>query len=302
MLNLSRVRVYFEVARSRSFAGAADTLNYTPSAVSHQIAALERELGTILINRAARPWTLTAAGERLYRRAGTVLTELAAAEDELATLSAGESGSVRLSSVISGLRTLVAPATAAFRARHPSVELVLSEGQPSSILRQLRGGEVDIGITVTAHGKPAPRSRGLSVLPLREQELMVAVPSTGRLARRTRVRLEELRDQSWLLPSFNRVPEFREEIDKLFAKAGYVPAVALELDDDIAGHALVAAGIGIGLAPGLTAPPARSGVRLIPLSPARPRTLHAVTPAGPRRVPVATLLEELQLAAKLAWT
>ncbi|HTY95684.1 MAG TPA: LysR substrate-binding domain-containing protein [Solirubrobacteraceae bacterium] len=298
MLNLARVRVFFEVARSRSFAGAADSLSYTPSAVSHQISALERELGTPLINRAARPWTLTSAGEQLYRRAEAALAELATAEDELAQLSAGEAGTVRLSSVISGLRSVVPPAAAALKARHPTVSLALSEAQPARVLRELRNGKVDVGIIIAGSGKPVPRSRTLRTVALLEQQMMVAVPTSGRLGRSNRLTLSELRGQSWLLPSGRRVPEFREEIDHLFKDAGYTPQVALELDDDVAGQALVAAGVGIGLGPGLAAPPPHSGVKLIPLSPPSRRTLYAVAASGPLRAPVETLLEELQLAAK----
>src|ERR1700722_8155063 len=101
MLNLTRVGVFYEVSRHRSFSRAAEELGYTPSAVSHQIATLERELGARLINRGVRPWTLTTAGERLYESAGAALSELAATEHELAVLSTGATGSLRLCSVAS---------------------------------------------------------------------------------------------------------------------------------------------------------------------------------------------------------
>lgn len=300
MLNISRVRVFFEVARHGSFAGAADELNYTPSAVSHQVSSLERELGTRLINRAGRPWTLTVAGEQLYRRAEAALAELATAESELAAISEGETGTVRLGSVPSGLRTVVPHAFAAFTARHPAVELLLVEAQPTRILKELRTGRLDIGIIVTANGQQPPQSRTFAVIELIEHALMVAVPAGSRFARCPHVTLRQLRGQRWLLPSRNRVPEFRDEIDALFRDAGYTPNVALELDDDVAGQALIAAGVGIGLAPGLAGPHARPGVKSVPLRPKRLRALHAVTNAGPLSAPVATLLEHLQAAAAAA--
>lgn len=295
MLNLTRVRVFSEVAKHRSFARAADELSFTPSAVSHQIATLERELGTLLINRSGRPWTLTPAGEHLNRRAASALAELAAAEQELAELSSGALGSLRLSSVASGLRSVVPPAVAAFREQYPEINLQLSEEQPSSILRRLRNGEIDAGIIVTASGRPLPlRARNLKATKLIEQTLVVAVPMSSSLAGASRLTLRQLRDQQWLMPTRERVPEFRTELDLLFAQAGYAPKIMLELDDELAGGALIAAGLGIGLIPGLAAAPLRPGVAFVPVSPRRVRALHAVTSSGPLDSPTRTLVGELE--------
>jgi DNA-binding transcriptional LysR family regulator len=296
MLNLTRVRIFFEVAKHRSFARAADELSYTPSAVSHQIAALERELGTPLVNRGGRPWTLTEAGEHLNQRAASALAEISAAEQELAELTSGARGTVRLNSVTSGLRSVVPPAVAAFRSRHPDVELRLSEDQPSSILRRLRYGEIDAGIIVTASDQPPPRARSLKITKLIEQSLMVAVPTSSSLARASRLTLRQLRDQRWLLPAHERVAEFRAELDVLFAEAGYAPKVMLELDDEVAAGALIAAGLGIGLIPGLAAPTAHPGVTHVPIRPKRLRVLHAVTSAEPLSRPIRTLIGELEAA------
>jgi DNA-binding transcriptional LysR family regulator len=295
MLNLMRVRVFYEVARRRSFSRAAEELGYTPSAVSHQIATLERELGAALINRGVRPWTLTTAGERLYESAGSALSELAAAERELAVLSTGATGSLRLCSVASGLRSVVPPAVAAFKSRHPDIELHLTEGQPTGILRALRTGEIDVGIIATRHGQAPPRSRSLSVAKLVEQTLMVAVSTTSPLASSSRLTLRQLRDQPWLLPTRDhRVSEFRNELDTLFEQAGYAPRVMLELDDEIAAQALIAAGLGIGLIPQLAAPVQHEGVRRIPLRPTRVRALHVVAPAKPVSRSLRILVAELK--------
>jgi len=297
MLNLTRVRVFFEVARHRSFARAAEELSYTPSAVSHQIAALERELGMSLINRSGRPWSLTAAGEHLYRRAGSALGELATAEHDLAQLSTGARGRVRLSSVASGLRSVVPPAIAAFKSNHPDVDLRLAEEQPIAILHGLRKGELDVGIIVTSPGESPPRSSSIGVTTLIEQTLMVAVPSSSRFARAPHLTLRQLRAEAWLLPTHERVVEFRAELDALFEDAGYTPKVMLELDDEVAGGAFVASGLGIGLIPGLAAPTPQPGVTHVPLRPKRLRALHAVTTAGQVSQPIQTLVRELKQAA-----
>ena len=297
MLNLARIRVFYEVARHRSYSRAADELNYTPSAVSHQVSTLERELAVPLINRAGRPWRLTEAGEQLFKRAESALGELMAAEAELAALAATGAGHLRLASVASGLRSVVPPAAEAFKTKHPGVKLHLSEAQPTEILRQLRARTLDIGIIVTAAGQSTPRSRRFSVTTLLEQSLMVAVPSSSRLGRSSHLTLRQLRTQPWLLPSRHRVPEFRKEIDELFRDAGYQPIVALELDDEVAGGALIAAGMGIGLIPGLAAPAPHPNVTNVPLRPRRLRALHAVTNTAPHNKPLQTLLGDLQREA-----
>jgi DNA-binding transcriptional LysR family regulator len=296
MLNLTRLRIFFEVARHQSFGRAAEELSYTPSAVSHQIATLERELQTRLINRAVRPWTLTTAGESLFRRAASALSEVAAAEHDLAELASGTRGSLRLSSVASGLRSVVPPAVAAFKARYPDVELRLAEEQPASILRRLRNGELDVGVIVTAGRQAPPSTPSLKVATLIEQTLMVAVPASSGFARMPHLNLRQLGEESWLLPTHDRVPEFRTELDLLFEDAGYTPKVMLEVDDEVAGGALVASGLGLALIPGLAAPAPLPGVTHVPLRPKRLRALHVVANAGVGD-PVDQLFSELELAA-----
>lgn len=261
------------------------------------MSALERELGASLINRGVRPWTLTAAGELLYERAETALAELALAEADLAALATGETGQVRVASVPSGLRSVVPLAAAAFRARHGDIQLLLAESQSSAILKQLRGDEVDVGIIVTPGGHPPAVPRHLTATLLVEQPLMVVVPASSPIARLKRVTLEQLRDEEWLLPSPRRVADFREEVDALFREAEYTPRMALELEDDVAGQALVAAGLGIALIPSLAAPTPRPDLRTIPLQPARARALHVITARGPHRKPVTTFVRELERAA-----
>src|ERR1700689_4868163 len=110
MLDLRRVRVFFEVADRRSFSAAAAALDYTQPSVSHHVLALERELGQRLINRGTRPLSLTQAGEVLHAAAVVAVAEFSRAERELKSLREGESGRIALGSVVGGLRTVVTPA------------------------------------------------------------------------------------------------------------------------------------------------------------------------------------------------
>jgi DNA-binding transcriptional LysR family regulator len=296
MLDLRRVRVFYEVAERRSFSAAAEALDYTQPSVSHHIAALEGELGQRLFNRGSRPLTLTQAGEILARAAAVGLAEFDRAELDLRALATGFTGRVALGSVVTGLRSVVPPAVRAFREQFPSVELVLEESQPAAVLGRLRSGHLDIGVIVTAHDADGPDERSFASHPLVEQSLMVAVPDGHSLARRKHVRLDMLKGEPLLLPSPARFPEFRAELDALFVEAGFAPASVLESTDDLAGARLIASGVAIGLAPvlGLTSV---SGVIMIPLRPAVTRQLYAVTVLGRHSAPVQALLAELRVAA-----
>jgi DNA-binding transcriptional LysR family regulator len=297
MLDLRRVRIFYEVAEQGSFSAAADALGFTQPSVSHHIAALERELGQRLINRGARSLSLTQAGEVLRRAAATSLAELDRAEVDIQALARGDTGRVALGSVVTGLRSVVPAALRGFVRRFPGVDVVLDELQPSEVLDRLRSGRLDVGIVVLTRDGEEPDPGVYQFEVLVQQEMTVVVSSRHRVARRRTVRLDQLRDEHWLLPSRERFPEFRLEVDGLLSECGVVPQRVVEMSDDLAAARLVAAGVGVGLAPRLQGMP-MSGVVTIPLSPRVMRRLLAVTVGGARSAPVLALLEELRAAAR----
>src|ERR671922_930945 len=130
MLDVRRMRVLREVAARGSFSAAAEALSYTQSAVSQQIAALEREAGAKLVERNARGIRLTDAGEALVRHTEAVLANLAEAEAELEAIAGLRGGRVRLASFQTAGSALVPQAIAPFRAKYPAVELNLIEAEP----------------------------------------------------------------------------------------------------------------------------------------------------------------------------
>src|SRR5918911_576256 len=144
MLDVKRLRVLREVAARGSFSAAAEALGYTQSAVSQQIAALEREAGSTLIERNPRGLRLTDAGEALVRHADKILARLAEAEAELEAIAGLHGGRLRLGSFPTPRAPLVPHAIAEFSARHPAVELSLSEADPDESLPRLKAGELDL--------------------------------------------------------------------------------------------------------------------------------------------------------------
>src|SRR3954451_14833185 len=150
MLSPVRLRVFTELAECGSFSGAADALDYTQSAVSKQVAALEREVGAQLVVRDLRPVGLTPAGEALARHARVVLEQLAAAEAELEAIAALETGRLRIGTYASAGATLVVQAVAAFRKLPPGVELTLIEASRDKLVQGVRSGELDVAACSTS--------------------------------------------------------------------------------------------------------------------------------------------------------
>src|SRR5918911_17218 len=144
MLDVRRMRVLREIARRGSFSAAAEALSFTQSAVSQQIAALEREAGAVLVHRGARGVRLTEAGQAVVRHAEAILARLAEAEAELEAIAGLRGGRLRLGAFESAASTLMPLAIAAFRDRHPAVELSMSLAEPDVALPQLRAGDLDL--------------------------------------------------------------------------------------------------------------------------------------------------------------
>ncbi len=148
MLDVKRLKVLREVAAHGSFSAAAEALAYTQSAVSQQIATLEREAGTVLVDRSARGVSLTDAGEALVRHADAILARLAEAEAELEAIAGLRGGRLRIVAFPTAGATLAPRAIAAFRERHPAVDLTLIPGEPEDGIAALKSGETDIALLI----------------------------------------------------------------------------------------------------------------------------------------------------------
>src|SRR4051812_39142944 len=154
MLDVRRMRVLREVAVRGSFSAAAEALSFTQSAVSQQIAALEREVGTVLVQRNARGVRLTEAGEALVRHTDAVLARLAEAEAELEAIAGLRGGRLRLAAFESAAASLMPLAIAGFRAAHPGIELSLILAEPDTSAPMLKSGELDLALGFDSRVRP----------------------------------------------------------------------------------------------------------------------------------------------------
>jgi DNA-binding transcriptional LysR family regulator len=249
MLDVKRLRVLREVAARGSFSAAAESLTYTQSAVSQQIAALEREAGTRLVERSARGVRLTEAGRALVRHADVILARLADAEAELEAIAGLRGGRLRLVSFATAGATLMPQAIAEFRERHPGVELTLEPGEPDEAIARLKAGECDIALTIEAPFC-AIEDDGIDRTQLLDDPMYVVLPREHPLAAKPRIKLEELGGEPWIGGSSGGCPDTRILL-RACSTAGFEPRIAFHSDDYLAIQGFVAAGVGVSLIPDL---------------------------------------------------
>ena len=273
MISPTRLRVLAELAASGSFSAAADALSYTQSAVSKQVASLEREVGTQLVVREVRPVRLTDAGEALVRHGHAVIEELAAAEAELEAIAALETGRLRLGAFSSAGATLVVQALATFRRRFPGIEVTILEGGPDRLVGDVRSGDLDLAVVFDFPMLGVTRDDGIEGCHLLDDPNDLLVHPEHRLARRRRVTFADLRDEDWLLPTFGPDSPTQKLFTAACTAAGYEPKVAFRVNDCEMTQALVAAGVGIAFLPRLALHPIHPGV-----------AVKAVEGSGARRV------------------
>ncbi len=198
MLDLRRLRLLRELEARGTLGAVARALDYTPSAVSQQLAVLEREAGAKLTVPAGRGVRLTDAGRVLARHAGTLLAGVEAAEAELAAASGAVAGTVRVWGFQSAVLRLAIPATALLAERAPGVRVEVAEAELEEALPALALGAVDVVLGDEYAGLPRPRTAGVHRERLLREELRLVLPAGHPLARgRGPVGLGALRDAAW---------------------------------------------------------------------------------------------------------
>ncbi|MFD7070503.1 LysR family transcriptional regulator [Streptomyces sp. NPDC059913] len=295
-VSLTALRVLRTVAEQGTFTAAAASLGYTQSAVSRQIAAVERAAGARLLERRRDGVRLTAAGRVVLRSATLVLDEIDAAARELSGLPA-QTGTVRLGWVPSAGTTVVPQAVAALRRSAPGVRVVSREGVTPALVRALRAGSIDLALLSLAPPFRAPdaESPPLALRTLTERPLCLAVPETHPLARGEYVDVADLRGQRWITGSADGA-DHRMGVWPGLDERPETPHTAR---DWLARLHLVAAGCGLTTVPGAMATAAPPGVRVLPVrgGPQEVRRLALARLPHPPSGPVARLAEALRAAA-----
>jgi len=295
MLDPRRLRVLREVATRGSFSAAAEALAFTQSAVSQQVAALEREAGTRLVERGVRPVRLTDAGRALLAHAEAVLAHLEAAQQELGELAGLRRGRLRLAGFPTAVETLVPRAVARFHQRHPEVDLTVLDDHGQGLIPRLARWELDLAIVYEHPALPEPEVE-LERTHLLEDPFDLVVPDGHQLAGRSSVALEELADETWI----GGAPDSAYGAIVLHScrAAGFDPRIAFGSDDYNAVQAFVAVGLGVAALPQLALLFVRPGLRRVPLTTPPVRHITAARLAASHRsVATASMLTLLKETA-----
>ncbi|MET8681503.1 LysR family transcriptional regulator [Streptomyces sp. NPDC004647] len=247
MFESRHIKTFHEVVRSGSYSAAARSLGYTQPAITQQMKALERAVGTPLFTRVGRRVRLTEAGEAMARHADTILDSLSAAQQQMNAITRLRSGRVRVCAFPSAAATLIPEAMARIAAEHPGVRVELLEGEPPDSLRRLARGECDLTLAFTYPGLHAEVPAELVEIPLLEDQLTVLLPTGHPLARRRAVHLNDLTEERWIAGC----PRCRANFLHACAEEGFTPDIAFTTDDNLVVQSLVAAGVGVAVMPAL---------------------------------------------------
>ena len=258
MLDVRRLKVLREVAARGSFSAAAESLSFTQSAISQQVAALERETGTTLVERSPRGIRLTDAGRALVKHADAILARIDDAEEELDAIAGLRGGRLRLACFQSAGATLVPRAVAEFHQRHPDVDLSMIELEPDPARQALKAGEIDLALVYDFEPIPTMREGELDTTHLIDDPYDVLLPQGHSLAGKRSISIADLAEEPWIAATHDC--GCRQITERACQDAGFEVRVAFECDETLAAQALVAAVVGVTILPRLALATIHPGV------------------------------------------
>jgi DNA-binding transcriptional LysR family regulator len=239
MLDVNRLRVIDAVARHGSVTAAAKELHYSQPSVTHHLNRLEAETGAQLLQRVGRGIRLTPAGRLLADRAAEIIGRIDAAGAELSAHVGLTAGRVRMAGFASANGSLVPAAVATLAARHPGLQVSLTDTHPIDALELLRTGKVEVAV-IFRYEETEPEPPGVRLHHLLDDSVYV-------LSTRRERGLATLRDATWIAGC----DRCRSHLLSMCADAGFDPKIGYSSDDMVVMQAWVAAGLGVATQTGL---------------------------------------------------
>jgi DNA-binding transcriptional LysR family regulator len=235
------------VARTGSFSRAAEELGYTQSAISQQIAMLERFVGHPLFERRGgrRQVILSEAGKLLLRHAGAVIDRFQSAKADLAAFAEGAKGTLRIGAYESVSARILPAILGVFAAKWPKVDIDLRDSSDDELLPLLEAGELDLAFVMDTEAL----SDGFKTTELLQDPYVVLLPAGSPLAEKDTVPLEDLAESRFVAQSMMTCHLY---IETSLRRVGFEPNIALRSSDNATVQGLVAAGLGVAIVPLLT--------------------------------------------------
>ncbi|GLZ52219.1 LysR family transcriptional regulator [Actinomycetospora sp. NBRC 106378] len=276
MFGIARLQALHAVATHRTVGRAATALHLTPSAVSQQLATLEREAGTRLTEPAGRGIRLTPAGLVLAEHAAALLERMAAARRDLDRLDEEVVGPLRIGAIPTSAHALAPATLARLRVAHPDLTVLLDDGEAEETMPALLAGDLDLAVVENWEGLPSPSPPGTSRTQLCDDVLDLALPREHPLASRGHVALGELADADLEWVADTRSSRAHDWLLDTLRRAGVEPRVTSRVCG-FAIHLELVAGAGLAaMVPRLARPVLPSGVRMLTTTPVLARTVDAV--------------------------
>lgn len=259
-MELRQLRYFVAVAEELHFGKAAKRLSISQPPLSFNISRLEESLGYALLRRSTREVTLTPAGKVLYREACRILSLADQAQMLGSRAASGELGSLRIGFVGAALLTPIAAILRRFELERPGVLLSVHELNSFEQIDALQRDQIDFGIL---HPRSIPD--GLHTQVLYREPFVCALPASHPLARKKEVRLEALKNESFVLFPRHFSPEYHDQIIALCMSEGFAPHIRYEVRANATVAALVAAGFGVAIVPQSVRRVAIDGLEFRPL-------------------------------------
>lgn len=250
VLNPVHLQTLVTVLRTGSFADAARDLGYTSSAVSQQIAALERSLKVTLFDRSARSITPTPAAMLVADRCRDSLAALSVLEDDVAAVSSGRVGTLRIGSFPTASERLLPAAFRRYTDKFPDVSIRLDEAEPCDLLLRLQEGSLDVALEFRYQLVPKCTVSGTRSVTLLEDDLVLLTPADHPLADEELPQWAALREATWITTRVGT--DGAECLERLCAQAGYTPRIAFRTNDYDTIREFVSCGLGVALVPAMT--------------------------------------------------
>ncbi|MGC5024290.1 LysR substrate-binding domain-containing protein [Tsukamurella sp. DT100] len=261
-MNLRQLQYFVAVAEERHFGRAAQRLHMAQPPLSHQIRQLEQDLGVELLHRTTRRVELTDAGRAYLERARAVLSSVDDAADHARRVAAGATGHLTIGCVGTATYSLLPPLARRLADELPGIDFAFrGEMLVPDQVEALRTGAIDIALL-----RPPVADPSLRVRVLRREPWVVALPSDHALARRKRLRVADLAGEPFIVHSAGRRSAMYDRVVALLREGGVAPTIRHEVGETSTLGTLVAAGLGIALAPEPITALRLDGITYVPLA------------------------------------
>jgi len=250
MLNITRLKLLRELATCKTIAATAEASFMSPSAVSQQLATLERETNLELLTKVGRSVVLTDAARKLIRDSDEIFAAMERTEAQIALMSEGLGGTIELSAFPTAARRIIVPMLVRLRTTAPNIAIHVSDLEPEVALPMLRAEELDLVVYYDWTLVSSVPSQGLAITELLSEHVYLALPNDHPLAKREGpIALAELENESWIagLESTSMGAVVRAAT----GRAGFDAHYSFQTMDFEVILTAVAAGLGLALVPSL---------------------------------------------------